>query len=87
MQQISFLTREDIKSAVLEALSEATPQPQKHQPERYIYGLRELALFLGVGVTTAWHLKKSGKIPYYQTGKKLFFKESEVLAATSKNAM
>jgi hypothetical protein len=85
MQQITFLTRDDVKTAVLEALFEANNQRPASQPEQYIYGLRELAIFLGVGITTAWHLKKSGKIPFYQAGKKLFFKQSEVLAATSKS--
>lgn len=85
MQQFSFLTREDIKSAVLEALSETRPHQPTNQPEKYIYGLRGLADFLGVGVTTAWNLKNSGKLKYYTTGKKLFFKQSDVLEATSKN--
>jgi hypothetical protein len=84
MQPFSFMTKEDIKEAVLEALSEM-PQTTRNEPEQYIYGLKGLANFLGVGITTAWSLKKSGKLPYYQTGKKVFFKKSEILAATSKN--
>ncbi|PKP29872.1 MAG: hypothetical protein CVT99_15475 [Bacteroidetes bacterium HGW-Bacteroidetes-16] len=84
MQPISFLTKEDIKAAVLEALSESKPQQQSKEPEIIIHGLQGLADFLGVGITTAWSLKKAGKIPFYQAGKKLFFKMSEVLAATSK---
>ncbi len=84
MQPISFLTKEDVKAAVLEALSESKPQQQNKEPENIIHGLQGLADFLGVGITTAWSLKKAGKIPYYQAGKKLFFKQSEVLAATSK---
>lgn len=85
MQQISFLTREDVKAAVLEALSETKPQQSTNEPEQYIYGLKALAAFLGVGITTAWQLKKSGRLPYYQIGKKVFFKQSEVLALTSKS--
>lgn len=84
MQPISFMTKEDVKAAVLEALSEMKPQQQPAQPDTIIHGLQGLADFLGVGITTAWSLKKSGKIPFYSAGKKCFFKESEILAATSK---
>jgi excisionase family DNA binding protein len=83
MQQISLLTKEDVKAAVREALSETQPQQPTNQ-DTIIYGLQGLADYLGVGVTTAWKLKKSGAIPFYQAGKKVFFKESEVLTATSK---
>lgn len=85
MQPISFITKEDVKAAVLEALSEIQPQQQPTKPDTIIHGLQGLANYLGVGITTAWNLKKSGKIPYYQAGKKIFFKESEVLKATSKS--
>jgi len=89
MQHLTLITKEDIKAAVLEALSESQQQTDtttKQEPEKYIHGLQGLADFLGIGVTTAWQLKKSGKLPYYQTGKKLFFKQSEILAATLKPA-
>ncbi len=84
MQQFTLLTKEDIKSVVLEALSESKHHQTPPQPEKYIYGLKGLADFLGVGITKAWQLKNSGTISFYQTGKKLFFKESEVLQATKK---
>lgn len=79
-QTISFLTKEDVKLAVLEALSEHQPQtpPKTTEPEAYIYGLEALSKHLGIGVTTAWKLKKTGKLPFYQAGKKLYFKKSEV---------
>jgi len=83
METILVLSKEDIKQAVLEALSEHKPQ-QTTEPDMIIHGLKGLAEFLGIGITTAWQLKKAGKLPYYQTGKKVFFKKSEILAATSK---
>lgn len=84
MQPILFMTKEDVKAAVLEALSEIQPQQSTPKEDNIIHGLQGLADYLGVGVTTAWSLKKSGKIPFYSAGKKCFFKESEILAATSK---
>ncbi|HRZ41709.1 MAG TPA: helix-turn-helix domain-containing protein [Bacteroidales bacterium] len=85
MAHIYIITKEDVKAAVLEALSESRPTAVNYTPERIIHGLQGLAEFLGIGVTTAWKLKKSGKIPFYSAGKKLFFKESEVLSATQKH--
>lgn len=86
MKTLTLLTKDDIKSAVLEALSESgkTATNSPTEPEKYIYGLKGLAKFLGVGITKAWQLKNSGIIPYYQTGKKIFFKQSQVLNAISK---
>ncbi len=74
------MTKEDVRTAVLEALTQIqATQPAATEPETYVYGLNELAAFLGVGVTTAWRIAK--KLPKYQTGKKYFFKKSEVLKA------
>jgi hypothetical protein len=83
MQPISFMTKEDVKAAVLEALAESPPATTP-QIDNTIHGLKALANFLGIGITKAWQLKKSGQIPYYQAGKKLIFKESEVLKALQK---
>ncbi len=85
MQQFTFITKEDVKAAVLEALSETQPQTVTPANDLIIRGLGGLASYLGVGITTAWKIKNSGTIPYYQSGKKIFFKESEVLRATAKN--
>jgi hypothetical protein len=82
--QATITTTAELKNIIFEALEEfeatKTPPPPP-EPEAYIHGLQGLADFLGTGVTAAWHLKKSGKVPFYQTGRKLFFKKSEVLAA------
>lgn len=85
MQQITFLTFEDVKRAVSEVLSENNHSTTNKapEPETYIHGLQALADFLGIGVTTAWKLKKQGILPYYRSGKKLFFKKSEILKSTA----
>jgi hypothetical protein len=80
--QATLTTRDELRQLIAEALADfQTPPPPQPEPETYIHGLQALADFLGVGITTAWQLKKSGKFSYYQAGKKLFFKKSEVLAA------
>ena len=48
-----------------------------------ICGLGGLAEYLGVCVKTAFNIKKSKRIPYYQIGRKIYFKESEILEAMS----
>jgi hypothetical protein len=84
MQTISFLTFEDVKRAVNEVLTENKQLITKTpEPEVYIYGLKNLAAFLGICVTSAWSLKKQGRLPYYQAGKKLYFKKSEIEAVTA----
>ena len=83
---VQLITKSDVKEAVLEVLSELNLTGHSAtSTNKTIYGLQGLADFLGVGVTTAWNLKKSGKIPYYQAGKKVFFKENDVLEATLKS--
>lgn len=85
MQQINFLSFDDVKRAVSEVLSENEQftNNSKPEPEVYIHGLQGLADFLGIGVTTSWKLVKKGKLPYYRAGKKYYFKRSEIEAVTS----
>jgi hypothetical protein len=49
-----------------------------------IRGIQGLADFLGCSFPTAHKLKASGKIPYYEHKRLLFFKGGEVLAALKK---
>lgn len=70
------MTREDIRQIVMEAISETKPKPT--EPEQYIHGYEGLAAHLGISITSAWRLRKSGKLPFYRAGKKLFFKASEI---------
>ena len=90
MQEISLLTKEDVRNEIRQAIQELIlenqlPKSDPSSPEEYLHGLQSLANFIGTGLTTAWRLVKEGKIPKYQTGKKLFFKKSEVLKALSKH--
>jgi hypothetical protein len=82
MQQLTIIDKNDLKQAfreVLQERQEQTTTTAPPEPEQYIHGLEELAKFLQVGLTTAWKLSK--KIPCYRSGKKMFFKKNEVLAA------
>ena len=46
-----------------------------------LYSMQELADFLGCSTVTAQTIKNSGKIPYYQIGRKCIFDTDKVLAA------
>jgi excisionase family DNA binding protein len=54
---------------------------EKPNNHNLIYGLRELASFLGCTRSTAIRITKAGKIPYYQVGSTRIYKPDEVLAA------
>ncbi len=51
--------------------------------KKYIYGLSGLAELLNCSRITAFRIKKSGKIPFHQVGKKLIFEENAVMASIS----
>ena len=47
----------------------------------FIRGIHELSKFLGVSLGVAQELKNSGKLPYFQYGRVLFFDPEKVRAA------
>jgi hypothetical protein len=79
-----------IEAAVLSALQKVQPMPNV-QPEtvrnekKYIYSIRELAGLLNCSTVTAMKLKKSGKLPFRQIGRKLIFEVDSVLNAMHTN--
>jgi len=60
-------------------------QPEK-QDSKKLYSMKELAEFLECSVPTAQKIKNSGKIPFYQIGRKVMFDKDEVLNATRTEA-
>ena len=79
------------KQELIEVLNEweASKKPDqikevKEEDEIYL-SQREVAKFLRVSLPTIIAWKKSGKIPFYQHGRKVLFKRSEVLLAMKNN--
>ncbi|HZK93115.1 MAG TPA: DUF3853 family protein [Prolixibacteraceae bacterium] len=60
-------------------------QPEK-QDSKKLYSMKELAEFLECSVPTAQKIKNSGKIPFYQIGRKVMFVKDEILNATRTEA-
>jgi excisionase family DNA binding protein len=48
-------------------------------PAKNLHSIQELADFLGCSTVKAQRLKNSGKIRYYQSGRKVIFKPDEIL--------
>ncbi|HEY3388231.1 MAG TPA: DUF3853 family protein [Prolixibacteraceae bacterium] len=46
-----------------------------------LHSIRELAAYIGCSRSTAGRIKKSGKIRYYQVGRKLLFFTADILSA------
>ena len=49
--------------------------------KKYLYSIQDLADFLNCSIVTAQNLKNSGKIPFFQYRKKVFFDPDKVLKA------
>ncbi|MGV8096004.1 MAG: DUF3853 family protein [Mangrovibacterium sp.] len=82
-------TKEELQKLIDKGVSKAiTDLNLSHslqkEESKLIYGLDGLAKFLGCSEMTAFRLKKSGRIPYFQTGRTLVFKSDEVLKAMEK---
>lgn len=60
--------------AVLQNQSTTKPEPQKN-----LHSIKELADFLGCSTVKAQQLKNSGRIRFYQDGRKVIFRPDEVL--------
>jgi excisionase family DNA binding protein len=64
-----------------EASKRSVQKKEVKEPEDVYLSQREAARFLRVSLPTIIAWKKARKIPFYQHGRKILFKKSEVLAA------
>ena len=80
-------TETEIKSLIKEVFSEIrgeTSITEKYFEEDYLTQ-SEAAIFLKVSLPTLIKWKKERKIPYYQMGRTIKFKKSELLEAMKRN--
>jgi excisionase family DNA binding protein len=83
------LNPEELKTLITEAVQEATIKLSGNnfhyeQKEDYL-DQREAAKFLRISFPTIIRWKKEKKIPYYQEGRKVLFKKSELLRVLKRN--
>ncbi|MFC3559530.1 excisionase family DNA-binding protein [Pedobacter jamesrossensis] len=69
-----------IQKSVTAAMAVSKPETITNETEQ-TFSIQELANYLGVTKPTIHAYKKRGIFKYYQTGRTVFFKKSEVDAA------
>lgn len=83
------LNPEELKTLITEAVQEATIKlsgnNSQHEIKEDYLDQREAAKFLRISFPTIIRWKKEKKIPYYQEGRKVLFKKSELLRVLKKN--
>ena len=75
-----------MKEAIKDAHHEINSKVQIDDDKEDYLSQREAAKFLRVSLPTIINWKKTNKIPYYQEGRKVLFKKSELLKVLRKNA-
>lgn len=72
----------ELRSFVENIVKDVLDNKSKYlQPEKPIKGMQELATFLGVSISTAMKLKKSGIIPFFQSCRLVLFDPAKVREA------
>jgi excisionase family DNA binding protein len=67
-----------------EASKKIVQKRESKEVDEIYLSQRETAKFLRISLPTLIAWKKSGKLPYYQNGRKILFKKSELLEALRK---
>lgn len=70
-----------------EASKKPSGKPETKGPDEVYLSQREAARFLRVSLPTLISWKKARKIPFYQHGRKVLFKKSEVLEAMKNSVL
>ncbi len=82
------LNYEELKELIVDAVKHAHQEINngvvKEDSEDYM-SQREAAKFLRISLPTIINWKRTNKIPYYQEGRKVLFKKSELLKVLHKN--
>ena len=83
------LNNDELKSLIVDAVKHAHDEINSRaqfndESEDYL-NQREAAKFLRVSLPTIINWKKTNKIPYYQEGRNILYKKSELLQVLRKN--
>ena len=85
---IVSLNNDELKSLIVDAVKHAHQEINngviKESTEDYL-DQREAAKFLRISLPTIINWKRTNKIPYYQEGRKVMYKKSELLKVLHKN--
>lgn len=78
-------TRETLSSIIKIAIVDALLESKNFSADSIelkdrIYGIQEASQFLGIAKPTIYTKTSNGTIPHFKKGKKLYFRESELIA-------
>ncbi len=82
------LTLDEFKDILKESISEMTlakQSPKDNRSEESFLTQRQAAKYLQITEPTIIKWKKENRIPYYQNGRRILYKKSELLQALRKN--
>ena len=83
------LNGEELQTLIIEAVKKANQENNYYQNPDAIsndyLSQREAAKFLRISLPTIIRWKNARKVPYYQEGRKVLFKKSELLQVLQKN--
>lgn len=82
MSKIILITQSELKELIDQSIRSANLQTsqKEEKPEDRIFPIQEAAKFLDLAVPTVYGLTYRNKIPHFKKGKKLYFRESELIA-------
>jgi hypothetical protein len=81
LNRFESLVQKSVKKALKESRLSVQPESFPLTKPKVIRSIRGLAILIGCSKSTAHRIKASGKIPYFQIGRKLIFNSVEVLNA------
>jgi excisionase family DNA binding protein len=81
MQQLSVLSKAEIRETVLESLADYFDRNPIHPAtnEDELLNIHQAAQFTGLAPATIYVKVSKNQIPFLKRGKKLYFKKSELL--------
>ena len=83
MDLIIKIADEEFKELVQQAIMEAKGgwpfAKEQNKEEEELFNIEQACRMLGCSKTTLYHHRKSGKLPYLQRGRKIFFRKSDLL--------
>ena len=88
MDDLVVIQKEQLFSELNEWMKNRTNQENRElkSSDEVLMTQREAAKFLKISLPTIITWKKTGKLPYYQQGRTIFFKKSEILESMRKQA-
>jgi excisionase family DNA binding protein len=78
-QLVVTLKVDELKSIITESVENAIKINSKAKEEDSLLCRKDLARLFSVSLVTISAWTKSGKLPYYQIGSRIYFKKNEVM--------